>query len=244
MAFSPLTPLLRLSRLLVLLAAISSIPVGFVFLAQSFEAATSGQPIELVLATRVPVGFTPINDIKAGFEDGWNYHYRPQPAGQTGLSPTVVRTIDFKLTADPQTLLLRYAEANSWKRLALYWLGASDRFNSLAWVLFFGVGSWLLWLLLLDVSSEMPFTMANARRLRGLALLVLGLYFEQKLAHLAIQALVPAFQVPGFAEPLSHYVQLSSENDLPGAITGIMLAIIALVYQRGVQLSREAELVI
>ena len=48
-------------------------------------------------------------------------------------------------------------------------------------MVFFAVGSWLIWLLLLDVTLATPFTFTNARRLRGQVLLVLGLDFAQEL---------------------------------------------------------------
>ncbi|WP_345056128.1 DUF2975 domain-containing protein [Hymenobacter glaciei] len=123
-------------------------------------------------------------------------------------------------------------------------MGASNEYQSLAWGAFLAVGSWLLWQLLLDVTPATPFTFTNARRLRGLGLLVLGLDFAQELAYLAVRALVPPFRVPGLTEPLSHYVRLNTETTLPGWEVGLMLLVIAAVYQRGVELSREAELVI
>ena len=94
------------------------------------------------------------------------------------------------------------------------------------------------------MTPETPFTLANAQRLRKLALLVLGLYFWQYVAYLLVWLLVPAYRVASLAYPLSHYVRLNTENLVPGPAVGIILAIVAVVYQRGVELSREAELVI
>ncbi len=82
------------------------------------------------------------------------------------------------------------------------------------------------------------------RRLKQLALLVLGAHFWEKAAYMLVRALVPTFRAPGLAETLNHYVRLNTENTLPNVWVGIGLVILALVYRRGVELSQEAELVI
>lgn len=244
MTFSSLTSLLRLCKVILFGALLCSVPIALVFLVDSVKAATGREQIQLVLATRSSTGFGVVRDLKRGFADGWNFTHRANPTAELKPVASVVRTPDFRLAMDPQTVLLHYPEPSPWKRVALFWLGASDRDSSLAWVIYFGMGSWLLWRLVAGISAEDPFTRDNARWLRGLALLVLGLYLEQQLAHLALWVIVPAFRIPDLAEPLSHYVRLSSEEDLPGGITGIICTVVATVYQRGVQLSREAELVI
>lgn len=210
-----------------------------IFLVHSLAALTEGPEVRLSLYTRSPNVLTAVNDFKAGYEAaGKNEPQR----GPTGILP--VTYTGFDLAIDARQPLLRYNEPNAWKRLALLQLGASDGFISLAWLIFFAVASWLLWLLLLDVTPETPFTLANARRLRGLGVLVLGLNLAQELGYLAVRGLVPAFRAPGLAEPLNHYVRLNTEHTLPGWEVGLMFLIIAAIYERGVQLSREAELVI
>jgi hypothetical protein len=146
--------------------------------------------------------------------------------------------------AYPYAQVLRYREPNDAKRMALQALGALDESLSVAGLFFLGYGSWLLFGLLRDVTSATPFTLANAQRLRKLALLVLGLYFWQYVAYLLVWALVPAYRVASLTYPLSHYVRLNTDDLVPGPAIGIALVIIAAVYQRGVVLSREAELVI
>jgi hypothetical protein len=98
--------------------------------------------------------------------------------------------------------------------------------------------------MLQDVTPATPFTQANARRLRKLTLLVFGLHLWHYVAYWLVWALVPAYRVAALASPLSHYVRLNTDDLVPGVEVGFILLIIAAVYQRGVELSREAELVI
>ena len=237
-----LPTLLRLSRPLALLLALGALITALVFIGMSIDVATDGPEVQLVLDKNSPNMFSALHELQSGWEAGFNSAPRPDrarllpvlPAGFTG----------FEVVADAQAPVLRYPEPSAGKRLALLLLGASSGYLSLAFLVYLFVGSWLLWLLLLDVTPATPFTIANARRLRGLGLLVLGLDFGQELAYLALRALVPAFRTPDLAEPLSHYARFSTENTLPGWEVGLVLLIIAAVYQRGVELSREAELVI
>lgn len=106
------------------------------------------------------------------------------------------------------------------------------------------LGSWLLLQLLRDVTPATPFTSANARRLLHLALLVLMLNLWDYVARTVVLLLVPAFRIAELTVPLSHYVRLNADEVVPGFWVGFMLLIIAAVYQRGVELSHEAELVI
>ena len=219
---------------------------AFVFSCQlvglTLDALGGDTEVRICLDTQSPNLFSAAHSAKVGFEDGFNDKpHRPRQPPLPGVQAAVA---SFELAADPQTPVLRYHEPNPWKRLALLLLGASNSLYSLAWILFLGVGSWQLWQLLLDVTPATPFTLANSRRLAKLALLVLSLSITQTISYLAVRALIPAFHAPGIAEPLSHYAQLSTENTIPGYLIGIMLAIIAAVYRRGVELSQEAELVI
>ncbi len=236
----PLDSLLRFVR-----------PLAYIFvLVGGFEAvlllgrtvvAFDNDPVQLTLSTTGPNIFPTLHAVQQGIVGGCNYG---NGAIRTGQLSELAATTPFELATDAHSPVLRYHEPNTVKRVALLYLGASNDYQSLAWVVFFGVGSWLLWQLLLDVTPATPFTFANARRLRGLGLLVLGLDFAQELAYLAVRALVPPFRSPGLAEPLSHYVRLNTETTLPGWEVGLVLLVIAAVYQRGVELSREAELVI
>ena len=238
MPLLPLASLLRFSRPLAFIFLLGGGVAAMILLARTI-AAFDDTSVQLALNTTTPNIFSAWHDAQAGWSDGYNY--RPM---RTTQRPPLAANTPFDTVADPQAPVLRYHEPSTVKRMALLYLGASNDYQSLAWVIFFAAGSWLLWQLLLDVTPTTPFTFANARRLRGLGLLVLGLDFAQELAYLAVRALVPPFRSLGLAEPLSHYVRLNTETTLPGWEVGLVLLVIAAVYQRGVELSREAELVI
>ncbi|GAA4042227.1 hypothetical protein GCM10022409_30270 [Hymenobacter glaciei] len=236
MRILPLASLLRFTRPLAYLLLLAS---GFevILLLARTVAAFDSAPVELTLYTTDPNIFPTLHAIHAGLVGD------SRPSRTVQLYEPAVKS-PFEIASNPQALVLRYHEPSAERRVALLYLGASNEYQSLAWGAFLAVGSWLLWQLLLDVTPATPFTFTNARRLRGLGLLVLGLDFAQELAYLAVRALVPPFRVPGLTEPLSHYVRLNTETTLPGWEVGLMLLVIAAVYQRGVELSREAELVI
>ena len=238
MRFLPLVSLLRFGRPLAFIFLLGG-GIAAMLLVVRTTAALDNTAIQLTLNTTTPNMFSALYDMQAGWTDGYNY----RPA-RTAQRPPLTAATPFEVAADPQAPVLRYHEPNVSRRVALLYLGASNDYQSLAWVVFFAVGSWLLWQLLLDVTPATPFTFANARRLRGLGLLVLGLDFVQELAYFAVRGLVPPFRAAGLAEPLSHYVCLNTETSLPGWEVGLVLLVIAAVYQRGVELSREAELVI
>ncbi|OGX84789.1 hypothetical protein BEN47_15745 [Hymenobacter lapidarius] len=243
MAFLHLTSLLHVCRLLVMLSRLGALVAALILVFKTVDVIAGKPEVRLVLNTTTPNLFPALHDFVAGFYDGAaGKSHRPErgplPALRAGTS-------GFEVAADPQAPLLRYEEPSPWKRLVLLYLGASDDYLSLAWVVFFGVVSWLLHRLLQDVKPSTPFTLANAHRLRILGLWILGpIYFGQALSYLALRALIPDFYTPNLAEPLSHYVRLNTEASLPGWEIGLMLLVIAAVYQRGVELSREAELVI
>ncbi|OGX89170.1 hypothetical protein BEN49_09545 [Hymenobacter coccineus] len=209
---------------------------------KTYDSATGSPEVRLVLYTTTPNLFSAAHDMNAGFEDGFaGRPHRPERGPLPGLRASAE---SFELAADPNTPLLRYREPNAWKRVALLYLGAADSYLSLSWVILISVGSWLLWGLLRDVTPETPFTRANAQRLVRLVLLVLLLSQAQHLAYLALRALVPAFHAPGVADTLNHYVRLNTDDSIPNPLLGVMLAVIAIVYRRGVELSQEVELVI
>lgn len=213
---------------------------AMVFAGKTFNLLVNGPEVKLVLTERAGHRFAPPSSLTKRTET------KPSDKPVNPLfSPHDFKADDFALTAFPETLVVRYNEQNPLKRVALFFLGASEHdVLSLAAVLYFTVGSWLLLKLLVDVKIETPFTLVNAQRLRKLALLVLLLHLAKYPARLAVEALVPAFHAPGIIEPLGHYVRLNTETTLPGAEVGIMLAVIAAVYKRGVELSQEAELTI
>ena len=242
MAFVRFSHLLLLSRLVVGLLLFSVFMLSIHLIGQTWDVATGGPEVRLALDATTPNLFSAAHSAKAGWEAGGNEKFQRAEWGP--LPVMQVSPAGFELAANPYAPLLRYREPNAWKRLTLFYLGASDGLYSLPWLILLSVGGWLVWRLLLDVTPETPFTLANARRLGQLALLVLGLNLVQEAGYVLVRALVPAFHAPGFAETLNHYVRLSTENTLPGYATGIMLAIIAIVYRRGVELSQEAELVI
>lgn len=209
---------------------------------KTYDVASGGPEVRLVLFTTKPNLFPAAHDMNAGFEDG--LAGRPRRPERGPLPALRAATTGFELAADPHAPLLRYREPSTYRRLALLYLGAADGYFSLSWVILISMGSWLLWGLLRDATPETPFTHANARRLAQLALLVLLLSQAQYLAYLGLRALVPASHAPGVAETLNHYVRLNTDDNLPSSWVGVMLAIIAAVYRCGVELSQEAKLVI
>lgn len=242
MTTSRLKVLLLLSRIVVGFCLFGTFVFSCQLLGLAFVALTEDTEVRLSLDTAWPNLFSSAYSGKAGYED--SAHNRPNRLRQPHLPLMRASASGFELAADPQTPVLHYHEPNPWKRLTLLLLGASDSLYSLSWILFLGVGSWQLWQLLLDVTPATPFTRVNSRRLARLALLVLSLSIAQHISYLAIRSLVPTFHAPGLVEPLSHYVHLNTAYTLPSTWVGIMLAVIAAVYRRGMELSQEAELVI
>lgn len=243
MAFLQFNSLLRLSRLLVALFTFSASIATLILVFKTVEVSTGKPEVRLALNTTTPNLFPALRDFVSGFKDGkagkpLRLSRGPLPAFQAGAK-------GFEVVANPQAPLLRYEEPSAWKRVALLYLGASDDYMSLAWVVFFGLSCWLLRQLLQDVKPSTPFTLANAHRLRILGLWIIGpVYLGQQVSYLILRALIPNFHAPNLAEPLGHYVRLNTEANLPGWEIGLMILVIAAVYQRGVELSREAELVI
>ena len=234
--------MLLLSRVVVGMLLFGAFVFSIQAIGRTYDIATGGPEVRLALNTFSPNLFPALHDAKAGFDEGWQG--KPLREDRGPLPTLQAATTGFELAANPREPLLRYPEPTPWKRVTLFYLGASDSLFSLPWLLFLAVGSWLLWRLLLDVTPDAPFTFANARRLSQLSLLVLGLSIWEKVAYYLVRALVPTFRAPGLTEILNHYVFLNTENTLPNVWMGIVLAIIAIVYRRGVALSQEAELVI
>ena len=238
MAYAYLPLVLRITKGLtgffLVVAATLTLSLGF-----KIAEAASQPEVRLALDTRRPNMFEAWHEAQAGFLDG----LRGQRRRERGpLSD--VPTVGFDVQANPDAQLLRYREPSGSKRMVLQALGALDDSLSVAGLFFLSYGSWLLLKLLCDVTPATPFTLANAQRLRKLTLLIVGLNVWQYVAYLLVWALVPTYHTAALTYPLSHYVRLNTESLVPDLSAGFILAIITAVYQRGVELSREAELVI
>ncbi len=232
---------LRLARFFTAVYVFASLGIGFNLLARTADTVQGSGQVRLSLYSRTPNLLPELADARQGWADG--SAGRPHRATREPNTVWQAQPQGFELAANPLTPLLRYAEPSVGKRLALLYLGALDDSFSLAELLYYGLGGWLLWRLLRGIDPAQPFTPETARYLRWLSLLVAGLFLWERLAGLLVRALVPAFRMPGTAEPLSHYVQLNTAG-LPGIMALWAVVIITLVYSRGVELSREAELVI
>lgn len=241
MVFAGLSVVLRLCRWLVVGALFISGAQALVLAFAAFS--VSSQPeVQLTLNTTRPALFGFWHEVQRGFDEG---AAGPHPAPQVLPKPRLAAGPAFELQADSHTPLLRYREPSALRRVALLALGAwSGTGLSVAGVLLLGLGSWLLLRLLYDVTPNVPFTQANARRLLWLAGLVFSLNIWEYVARVAVLALVPAFRVTELTASLNQYVSLNTDELVPGFLTGFILFIIAAVYQRGVVLSQEAELVI
>ena len=236
------TGMMRVGLFLAFFFSLGALFSVFALVIITFRTAFGDPEVSLMLDRDSPNVFSTVYEIKAG----WAAADQP-PKTLAKRQQLLVSGRDstyIELTPNAHAPLLRYVERNAWKRVALLFLGALDGIMSLAWIIYFSLGSWLITLLLLDVTPATPFTYSNARRLRSLGIIVLGINILQWLGYFLVQELVPAFQAPGLAEPLSHYVRFSTETMLPGWEVGVILLIIAAVYRRGVELSQEAELTI
>lgn len=232
--------LLRFTKGLMGFVFVTSGFLALLLIGRTYEAATTPE-VRLRLDTMRPnlLGFW--HDAQAGYADGKPGGSRREERGPlASLQPAA----GFELAADPHLPLLRYREPSPAKRAALLALGALDDSLSVVGVLFLAGTSWLLFGLLREVAAGTPFTPANARRLAWLALLLLVLNLWHYVAYALVWALVPPYRVAGLAHPLSHYVRPNTDELVPGFEVGFILFVIAVVYRRGVELSREAELVI
>jgi Protein of unknown function (DUF2975) len=190
----------------------------------------------------------PLDAVVRAARNGWNYErwQNRNISRPVFFSPDSVQASfnkeGYDVVVERNRQVLRYQEPSFGKRLALLWLGASPTTMSVVQaVIVFGLAL-LLWQLLRDVTPATPFTLANARRLRTMMLLVVGWELWQMLAHVLLLRLVPDFVADGM--PLVDYVVLHGDNHTPGTLGIIMLIVIALVYRRGVALQQEAELTV
>ncbi|MDU0369470.1 DUF2975 domain-containing protein [Hymenobacter endophyticus] len=190
----------------------------------------------------------PFDGAVRAFQNGWNYERWQNRAISRPVffSPDSVQASfnsqGFDVVVQRNRQVLRYQEPSFGKRLALLWLGASSTTMSVVEALIMFGLALLLWQLLRDVTPATPFTLANARRLRTMMLLVVSWEIWQMLAHMLLLRLVPNFVADGGT--LVQYVVLHGDGHTPGALGIIMLTVIALVYRRGVELQQEAELTV
>ncbi|WP_460677110.1 DUF2975 domain-containing protein [Hymenobacter coalescens] len=143
---------------------------------------------------------------------------------------------------------LVYREAHVGKRLALALLGYTNSSlgrSSTALLLFSMFTGLLLYRILRDLSLDSPFTSVNAARIRWLGLLMIGLDVYNFLATVCLRALVPAFPLgDGSRDAVRRFAVLDPAGDLGSWKFGLVLLVVAAVYQRGVVLAEEAELTV
>lgn len=239
MAYAYFPLVLRITKALTVLFLVAAGVLTLELCGKMADAASEPE-VRLMLDTVRPNLFGEWHDARAGFRDGQKGQHRLE----RGPSSALATTLQFDMSATGNVQLLRYREPSAWKRVVLQALGALDDSLSVAGLFFLGCGSWLLLKLLQDVTPATPFTQANAQRLRMLTLLVLGLNLWHYVAYLLMWKLVPAYRVEWLAQPLNHYVRLNTDGLVPNMTIGFVLFIIAAVYRRGIEMSREAELVI
>lgn len=214
---------------------------------RSFRLPTNTVTLQLNLA-RPHHNF--IQDIVEGAMDGWHATTpgqlkirRPAPFAPDSVAPQF-NSAGYELLTNTNQQVLRYQEPAFGKRLALLWLGASHSTTGLGAALALSGIILLLWKLVRGVTPATPFTQANARRLRWIALLTLGWIIWQEIAHALLPLLLPSFTAEHLPLPLARYVELNGDAQTPDIWAVSVLAVIALIYRRGVELQQEAELTV
>lgn len=239
---------LSVAGLMVMLLAVTSL---IVFL--SWGSLNVSQPATTVEATvdfEHPALFGPAHDFLNGVVEGWKDGAagveRPQPeraAEPPQLSPTPPNGTH-ELVPDKNRQLLRYQETSPWKRLLLLQLGMTSEDISLGVVVYTLVSGVLLYRIMRDVKPKTPFTTANARRIRRLGILLIAADVYQQLVYVVLPLLVPPFREPSTGKLLSQYIVLTPRVEYGSWAVGLMLLVIAAVYQRGIELQQEAELTV
>ncbi|RAK70595.1 DUF2975 domain-containing protein [Hymenobacter edaphi] len=163
-------------------------------------------------------------------------------------SPGAARPTHYLVEKSSQHRLI-YHEPSAAKRVALALLGVKNSSlgrSSLGILLFAMLAGRLLYHMLRDMRLDTPFTDANARRIRWLGLLALGIDAYEFLALKALQALVPAISLGDERlGTVTRYIILDPAMGGWGSWKfGLLLLVIATIYQRGVEMAREAELTI
>ena len=153
----------------------------------------------------------------------------------------------FRLVPKGQKLALVYVERNFGKRVAMIILGVAnhaDKRGSLPMGLYSMLTGMLLYKILTDMSIESPFTEKNARRIRWLGLLMIGVDLYQYVAFRYMLSIVPHFRAPGLQGNVLQYLTLDPAEETGAWKFGLVLLVIAAVYQRGVVMAQEAELTV
>ncbi|TGE21822.1 DUF2975 domain-containing protein [Hymenobacter aquaticus] len=153
----------------------------------------------------------------------------------------------YRLVRHSEQVSLKYMERNRGKKVALELLGvlnsAGGR-SSLPLIVYSMLTGMLLYRILNEMQIESPFTEKNARRIRWLALLMVGVDLYQYLARITLAALLPPVPVPGHSGTAAQYMVLDVGPETGAWKFGLVLLVIAAVYQRGVVMAEEAELTV
>ena len=241
-------------RLLFVYLVGAGLTVGLFVLTSLFRLLTDATPystkpadtVETTVDLHHPALFGPVRgfvtELKSGFERGEQTAHAASP--KQPPPPAASGKAGFQLVADQERQLLRYRETSSWKRLALLQLGVIYDDMSLGFALYLLLSGVLLYRIVRDVTPETPFTAANARRIRWLGLLLIAADAYQQLVYALLPLLVPSFREAGTGKLLSQYLVLTPRIEYGDWAIGLMLLIIAAVYRRGVDLTREAELTV
>jgi hypothetical protein len=152
-----------------------------------------------------------------------------------------------QLVPKSEKLALVYRERDYGKLLGLNLLGITNKAmgrTSVPLLLYSMLTALTLYRILHDTRLESPFTEVNARRIRWLGVLMIGIDVYQYLAYAYLRAIVPALPLPGHAQPTTQYLVLDPATAGGSWKFGLVLLVVAAVYQRGVELAREAELTV
>ncbi|PJJ54569.1 DUF2975 domain-containing protein [Hymenobacter chitinivorans] len=153
----------------------------------------------------------------------------------------------FRLVPKSQKLALVYVERSFGKRVALMILGVnnhSGKRGSVVLVLYSMLTGMLLYRILTDMSLASPFTEKNARRIRWLGLLMIGVDLYQYVAFRYMLSIVPHFRAPDLQGTVVQYLTLDPAEEIGAWKFGLVLLVIAAVYKRGVIMAQEAELTV
>ncbi|MCB2406958.1 DUF2975 domain-containing protein [Hymenobacter lucidus] len=154
----------------------------------------------------------------------------------------------YRLVSLSERIRLKYIEQNRVKKLILELLGvinstAAGR-DSLPLMVYSMLTGMLLYRILNEMQIESPFTEKNARRIRWLGLLMIGVDLYQYLARILLARLVPPVPMPGHNGSMAQYVLLDVGPEIGAWKFGLVLLVIAAVYKRGVIMAQEAELTV
>jgi hypothetical protein len=169
--------------------------------------------------------------------------------GQVGAALDSLKTMPgtFRLVPKSQKLALVYVERSFGKRVALMLLGVNNHAGgrgSVVLTLYSMLTGMLLYRILNEMRIESPFTEKNARRIRWLGLLMIGVDLYQYVAFRYMLSIVPHFRAPGLQGTVLQYLTLDPAEETGAWKFGLVLLVIAAVYQRGVIMAQEAELTV